>query len=145
MKTDQKLVPLKVFIVDDSVHVVERLRMLFHDYSNIQFVGSANSIATALVGIEVALPGVILIDINLKEDSPEANGTDLLSVLRKIYPSKCLIMLSNLSSPHYVKKCNDLGADYFLDKSNEFDKIPEILNRIHSANADAGPVNFNSL
>ncbi|MBC8052356.1 MAG: response regulator transcription factor [Sphingobacteriaceae bacterium] len=145
MKVDQKSVPLKVFIVDDSVLVVNRLRLMFNDCKNIEFAGSATNISMALTGIKESMPGVILLDIHLKDDGPKANGTDLLILLRKTYPSMLLIMFSNLSTPHYKQKCMDLGADYFLDKSNEFDQIPEILNRIYIAASEQSQLNFESL
>lgn len=145
MKVNQKSGSLKVFIVDDSIVIIDRLRKLFSDYKNIEIVGCAGNIADALKEIEESLPDAILIDIHLKKDSPEANGADLLHTLRKIYPSKLLIMVSNLATPQNIEKCMARGADYFLDKTNEFEKIPEILSRIHTADADQGPLNFESL
>ena len=36
-------------------------------------------------------------------------------------------MLTNYPYPQYRKKCMNGGADYFFDKSTEFNKITEVL------------------
>jgi len=40
------------------------------------------------------------------------------------------VMLTNYPYPQYRKKCMDAGADYFFDKSNEFHKVAELLQRL---------------
>jgi hypothetical protein len=39
-------------------------------------------------------------------------------------------MLTNYPYPQYRKKCKDAGADFFFDKSTEFDKITEVLKKL---------------
>ena len=38
-------------------------------------------------------------------------------------------MLTNDPYPQYWEKCKALGADYFLDKSTEYEKVTRILKR----------------
>jgi DNA-binding NarL/FixJ family response regulator len=40
-----------------------------------------------------------------------------------------VIMLTNYPYPQYRKKCADAGADFFFDKSTEFDKIAEVFKK----------------
>jgi hypothetical protein len=41
-----------------------------------------------------------------------------------------VIMLTNYPYPQYRKKCLGLGADYFFDKSTEFEKVTELFKQL---------------
>lgn len=121
------LQPFSVFIVDDSSIVAERLTMMIHELKHVQIAGYASNIKNALLLILETKPQVVILDINLKEDAPNANGIDLLIPLRKAFSTILIIMLTNIVTAQYRSRCMELGADYFFDKSNDFDKIPETL------------------
>lgn len=119
--------PLKVITVDDSPIIAERLQAILADTEQVVFAGNATGIATALKLIEKERPHIVILDINLEVDTPGSNGIDLLIMLRKNYSDIKIIMLTNLTELRYRKTCMLLGADYFLDKSNEFEKIADIV------------------
>jgi DNA-binding NarL/FixJ family response regulator len=58
---------------------------------------------------------------------PKGSGADVLSDLKKLNPTPKVIMLTNYPHPENRKKCMDGGADYFFDKSNEFQKVVSVL------------------
>lgn len=118
---------LKVVTVDDSPIIAARLQTILTETGQVVFAGNAISIATALILIEQEQPQVVILDINLEADMPKLNGIDLLSILRKKYTGMKIIMLTNLTDLQYRNTCLFLGADYFLDKSNEFERIAEIV------------------
>lgn len=118
---------LKVVTVDDSPIIAERLQGILAETDQVVFAGNATSIATALKLIEKERPHIVILDINLELDMPEHNGIDLLIILRKTFTDIKIIMLTNLTDLRYRKTCLLLGADYFLDKSNEFEKIADIV------------------
>lgn len=121
---------LKIVTVDDSPIVAERLQSMLSEVENVEFLGNARNIASALALIDRTKPDVVLLDIHLEEDMPEANGIDLLISLRKQYPVMKIMMLTNLTGFHYRNRCIAFGVDYFFDKSNDFDKIPGTLKEI---------------
>jgi DNA-binding NarL/FixJ family response regulator len=118
---------LKVVTVDDSPIIAARLQTILAETEQVVFAGNAISIAAALILIEQEQPQVVILDINLEADMPKLNGIDLLSMLRKKYTGMKIIMLTNLTDLQYRNTCLVLGADYFLDKSNEFERIAEIV------------------
>ena len=118
---------VKVVTVDDSPIIAERLQGILAETNQVVFAGNANCIATALELIEKERPHIVILDINLELDMPKCNGIDLLIMLRKNFSDIKIIMLTNLTDLRYRKTCLLLGADYFLDKSNEFDKIADIV------------------
>lgn len=121
---------LKIITVDDSPVVVERLQSMLSEINNVEFLGNARNIYTALHLIHEKKPNVVILDIHLEEDMPKANGLNLLITLRKKYPKMKILMFTNLTEPQYRNTCIAFGADYFFDKSNDFDKISETLNQI---------------
>lgn len=117
---------LKVISVDDSVTIANHLQILLETLDGITFSGHAFTIDEALSLLKTNKPDIVFLDIYLKEE----NGIELLSIVKTKYPEIKVIMLSNYSEMFYKNKAKDLGADYFLDKSYEFDKIPELLLKI---------------
>jgi DNA-binding NarL/FixJ family response regulator len=122
---------LKIITVDDSPIIAQRLKVLLNDIREVELLGNAENIQAALEVIEEKKPHVVFLDINLAQDKPR-NGIDLLNALRKTYPVMKIIMLTNLSNHRYREICRSFGADYFFDKSDDFDKIPETLSNIRS-------------
>ena len=126
MKASQGNMKLKVVTVDDSPVIARRLEAMLGDMENVTALGNAESIMGALDLIECNVPDVVILDINLKADAP-ANGIHLLVVLREKYPAMKIIMLTNMTAPQYRNACMAEGADYFFDKSNDFEKINDAL------------------
>jgi DNA-binding NarL/FixJ family response regulator len=117
---------LKVITVDDSPVIAKRLQSMLSDIENVSVLGNADTILAALNLIDRETPDVVILDIHLKSDAP-ANGIHLLVMLRDKYPQMKIIMLTNMSAPQYKSTCMTIGADYFFDKSNDFDKINDVL------------------
>jgi DNA-binding NarL/FixJ family response regulator len=116
-----------VFIVDDSSIVVERLTIMLCELPGVAVCGCADNAQDALIGIALYGPDAVIVDINLKKEADGVNGISLLATLRELYPGKLLIMLTNHATPQYSIKCRALGADYFFDKSIEFDAVQETI------------------
>jgi DNA-binding NarL/FixJ family response regulator len=119
--------PLKLVTVDDSPIVAARVKQILSDLDRVEFLGNAPNINLAKKLIEENVPDVLILDIHLADDAPEASGINLLMDLRDLYPNMVIIMLTNMIEQHYKNICINLGADYFLDKSIDFEKIPDII------------------
>ena len=117
---------LKIFIVDDSMPIVERLTNLFSGIEHFKIVGSANNATKAVEYILKSNPDVVILDIHL----PDGNGIDILKQIKKEKPSIVAIMLTNYTESEYKKICMKEGANYFLDKSIEFKKVLDICNNL---------------
>jgi len=68
-------------------------------------------------------PDVALLDIHL----PDRSGWELLGFIKEYHPVTKVIMISNQNSTHYRLICRDRGADDFMDKSNDFEQLPDII------------------
>ena len=117
---------MKVFVVEDSQAVRERLVEMIRDIDDVDVVGEADSYDTAVSGILASRPDVAILDVSLAEGS----GIDVLACVKRQLPALKGIMLTNYASPQHVKASADAGAEYFLDKSSEFERIVDILERL---------------
>lgn len=114
---------LKVLVVDDADLVVQRVFKLLEESHCVQQMYQAHNYNQAQDLIETAPPDVMLLDIHL----PGRNGLDLLGYVKKQHPEIKVIMLTNMVSHSYKVLCNELGADHFIDKSTDFEKIPGLI------------------
>ena len=126
---------MKVFVVEDSPAVLERLLELVREVEGAEVVGDAASFDAAVAGIARTRPDVAILDIKLAGD--HGTGIDVLNRMRPELPEMKAIVLSNYATPQHMKASADAGAEYFLDKSVDFERLPGILGQLrHEADAD---------
>jgi len=114
---------MRVLIADDSLAVVERLADLLKEIPGIQLVGIAQDAPEAIQSIVEESPDAIILDLQM----PGGSGLEVLRTIRQSHPSLCVLICTNYPFSHYRAECFAAGANYFLDKSAEFDKIPQIF------------------
>jgi DNA-binding NarL/FixJ family response regulator len=120
---------INVFIVDDSEIVRERLTSMLSEVPSINIVGYADNPLAATESIVALHPDVIILDIFLTGGS----GIHVLKNIRGKRITSKVIMLTNYAQDEYRKKCFEEGADFFFDKSIEFDKVVDVIQRISAA------------
>jgi two-component system response regulator DevR len=113
----------QVLIVDDSEKIRERLVTLLAESDGIRIVGQAGSASEASEAIERLRPDTVILDIRL----PGPSGIELLKEIKDRYPEVVVIMLTNFDHARYRRQCRQLGADHFLNKSLEFEKIVDTV------------------
>ncbi len=114
---------MKIFIVDDSELVVQRVRSLLSNIEGLEFTGQATNANAAVEAIERLKPEVVILDIRLIGE----NGMNVLERIKKERTPPVVIMLTNYSYPQYRKKCRELGAEYFFDKVTEIESFVKVL------------------
>ena len=112
-----------VFLVEDSAAIRARLAGRLRTFEHVDIVGEAESAPAAVVGILVAHPDAVLLDIHLAEDT----GLDVLRQIHTRAPATTFIVLTNQPDERYRKLYLDAGAAYFLDKSYEFDHAVQLV------------------
>jgi DNA-binding NarL/FixJ family response regulator len=126
---------MKIFIVEDSAAVLERLEDMVRDIDGMELVGNARNFDDAVSGIMSARPDVAILDIKLAND--HGSGIDVLNRVKPQLPELRAIVLSNYATPQHIKASADAGAEYFLDKSVDFERIAGILEQLQDE-GDAG-------
>ncbi len=115
-----------ILIVDDSAEVRENLAKLLKTIEGVRLVGEAFDYISGIDRFDKLKPDIIILDIDL----PAGTGIQVLSEVKKISPSTIIIMFTNYSN-HVIKKLAiRQGANYFLDKSIDIDKLADILTEL---------------
>ena len=112
-----------VLIVDDSTVVRGRLTSMLKEVPGVTVVGGAGTVKTAKAALRRLHPDVVVLDLHL----PDGNGIDLLRHLAGWARRPRVIVLTNLPDAQYRDACMEAGAELFLDKSTEFEKVAEAL------------------
>lgn len=118
---------MRTFLVDDSLYVRQRLARILSQLKEVEIVGEATEANEATQAIQRLKPDVVLLDIQL---TGETNGIDVLKSVKRAKPAPIVIILTNYPYPQYRKKCLDAGADFFFDKSTQFEKVVPVIEQL---------------
>jgi len=125
---------LKVFVADDSAFIRERLPDMLSELSGVEVVGQAEDGTGALASIRKLNPDVVIMDIRM----PEMNGIDVLKELQKDKLRPIVMVMTNYPYAQYREKCRALGANYFFDKSKDFDRLFLALQQLNRKHREVG-------
>jgi DNA-binding NarL/FixJ family response regulator len=109
--------------VDDSPFVVPRVKVLMNDWTETIIIGESRNAEEANLLIDHAMPDIVLLDLELQE----TNGLTLLNEIKQKYPDMIVIIFTNNSDPYVRNIAREYGADYFIDKSFEFELLPFVI------------------
>jgi two-component system, NarL family, response regulator DevR len=115
----------KIFIVEDSPILRQRVEQLVNSLPDTLLVGHATSAREAIAAILREKPDVVLLDLCLEGSS----GFDVLRSLHELEPGIDVYMLSNFASEPYRRHAKRLGARDFFDKSSEFERVRDVIAR----------------
>ena len=113
----------KVLLVDDAAFIVSRLITSLDELQQDIVVITAGNYEEALVQIEKETPYIVVLDIHL----PGKTGIDILKMVKAKSLPVIVIMLTNQANDYYRNLCRELGADHFIDKSSDFELLPQII------------------
>lgn len=114
---------MNVYIVDDSMILRERLVSMLSDLDGLRIVGQASETREAMEGIQRLKPDVVILDLHL----PGGGGIKVLRYTKQETPATKVIILTNYDYPQYRNTCFEAGADLFVDKLTEFDRVPALV------------------
>jgi CheY-like chemotaxis protein len=118
----------RILIVDDDEAIIRQLRWtLNEDYD----VVTANDMQTAVRRVIIYEPAVAILDLQMPplEDSPEV-GLRILEYIKSHCPDSKVLVMSSANSLEIQKECYELGADEFLDKPFETEKLLSTIRRL---------------
>jgi two-component system, NarL family, response regulator DesR len=113
----------RVYVVDDSALIRERLVDILSGIPEVQLVGQSANAYEALAMIRKTRPDVVILDIQM----PGRSGIALLKDIKRDTPTTRVIVFTNYAYPQYQRQCMQLGAEYFLSKVSEFERLSALL------------------
>ncbi len=115
--------PITVFIVDDHFLVIEGIQAMLQNETGLQVIGHASSSSSCISFLQQHQPDVILMDINLGQES----GIELCKIVKDKYPQIMILALSTFNQFSFIDKMMENGASGYLLKNAERTEITEAI------------------
>jgi len=110
---------MKIVIADDSPLIRERITNQLREFGKDILVFEASNGIDALAMILAHLPDLAILDLRM----PGMSGLDVLKKIKVAGIRSRICILTSYPYPQYREKCTEAGADYFLSKSEDFEKL----------------------
>ncbi|PKL83428.1 MAG: hypothetical protein CVV24_05055 [Ignavibacteriae bacterium HGW-Ignavibacteriae-3] len=117
---------MKLLIVDDSELIRLKIKNLLSNNSQIEIIGEAKDGIEALKLVEKYDPELMILDLKM----PGMNGFELMKKLKKEGSQTKICVFTNHSFPWYKEKSLAEGADQFLNKSDDFEKLNSVIDEM---------------
>jgi DNA-binding NarL/FixJ family response regulator len=115
---------MRILVVDDSTAVRSRIATLLRDIEGVELVAEAENAARAVDLWRSISPHFVILDLDLAGRS----GLEILPILKERKAADpTVLVLTNHAEDAYARRCRALGADYFFDKSNQFETAIDIV------------------
>jgi DNA-binding NarL/FixJ family response regulator len=126
---------IRVAVVDDHAIVRAGLRQVLESDPGFDVIGEADTAAAALELVRDRQPDVMLIDINL----PDESGLKLTERLRGLYHDLRLLILSVHDDPEIVRESVRLGAHGYLRKDTTPADLRAAVKAVYAGDAYFSP------
>ena len=115
---------VRVLLVEDSRVLAERMREALDALDDVEVVGSVTDESAAVAAVHANQVDVIVLDLQLRE------GTGFGVMQRLGTPRPKIVVFTNYMLPEYQRLASSLGVEYFLNKSRDYERLPEIIQEI---------------
>ena len=117
---------IRVVVADDSPEVRLLLRVVLEDDDEFRIEGEATDGEEA-VDLAAALhPDLLLLDLSM----PKMDGHQALPLILQASPETRVVVLSAFPADRVARRLLDAGARAFLDKTADFDSLPDQLRQL---------------
>lgn len=107
----------KVYLVDDAIEVRRRLARLLGAIAGVEIAGEGEDADEALEGILESHADVVVTDVRVAG----GNSLALIETLSRVRPAIVKVVLTNHTARAFRDACAAAGAEFFFDKTAEFD------------------------
>ena len=101
--------------------LAERLREVLGQISGVEVVGTVGDERAAVAMTRSGDVHVLILDLQLKQGT----GFGVLRTLGEHRPAT--IVFTNYALPEYRRWAEQFGVEYFLNKSLDFERLPEVI------------------
>ena len=132
----QQTEAVKVLLVEDSPIVAERVKESIREIPGVQVVDTLDRESAAVDTLARGGIDVVILDLHLNRGT----GFGVLRALPRLErPRPVIIIFTSYDLPEYRRQAMALGADHFLDKAQDFERIPQLLQTIREERQGGPP------
>lgn len=127
---------MKILLVDDSDLIRFRLVRQIGSLPGVGRVLTASGRMQAQYIVARMRPALVVLDLHL----PDGDPVHLIPEFKSTRPDLKVAILTNDATEHNRQRCQQAGADWFFDKSTEFEQLLEQLRQLaHNATHRSTP------
>lgn len=131
MKTSESTsAKITVIIAEDHLMFRQSLTNALNDFPNLNVIAGANNGKELLSLLKTSVPDIILLDLKM----PEMDGFQALDKIKRLNITAKVIILSMHTDEFYTAEVIIKGAHGFVKKTEDVDKLAEIIESVHQGN-----------
>ncbi len=119
---------IKIAIADDHPLVITGIQSILTVYTHIELVDTYSNGKALLQGLEVQLPDVLLLDIQL----PGQTGDELVPIILELYPKLKILTLTNFDSPLYANTMFTRGVHGYILKTADNETLIQAIECVYN-------------
>jgi DNA-binding NarL/FixJ family response regulator len=119
---------MRVLVVDDSPAVRRRIVARLREIPGIAEVDEASDADSALAMAAARMPRLVVLDLHLRG----RGGPGMVPSFKQLPCAPSVAVLTNDASDAHRRECMAKGADYFFDKSKEFEAVASVASELAS-------------
>ena len=119
---------IKIAIADDHPIVAEGMSTLLRQQSHFAITAIYHTGAALLEGLTVAVPDVLLLDINF----PDMTGNQLVRIISKKYPALRVLAITSVDNIFDIKDMMQHGCAGYLLKSAALPVLVEAIQTVYN-------------
>jgi len=123
--------PFTTLIVDDSSPMRRALRGIL-ERSGFVVAGEACNGIEAIKLYRELKPDLVTMDIVM----PQLDGVQTLRAIHELHPAARVVMVTAMTSMSKVQECARFGANHYIVKPFDEEKVKEVLGRVFAADPD---------
>jgi len=118
---------MRILVAEDSSLLRQQIIRTFSDLNGVEVVGETQDAMEACGAIGELKPDVVILDILMRG----GNGIEVLERIKRQDSFMVVIVLTHGIAPPYRKRSTEAGAEFFLDKSTDFQEMRGIIQRLN--------------
>lgn len=118
---------INIIIVDDQTLMRDGLKTILDLEEDMEVIGVAQNGQEVLNMLQDKIPQVILMDIRM----PIMNGVEATKRIKEQYPQVKILMLTTFQDEEYIIEALSNGADGYLLKDIQTDKLIQAIKEVH--------------
>jgi DNA-binding NarL/FixJ family response regulator len=120
--------PIHIALADDQLVFRKEIIALLNSMPNVHVTIEAkdgNELLEKIAGLS-RLPDIIILDLNM----PGLSGVETMPLIKQRYPDVKVMVLSLYNDENFVAYLTEIGADAYLFKDSEPDKIKDAIQQL---------------
>lgn len=126
---------IRIFIADDHQVLIDGLRLLIEQESDMAVVGSAANGKQVIEALKKLSVDVLLLDINL----PILNGIQTCQIVREQYPEIKILALTSYKKGVFIQQMLKAGANGYVLKDAAADEIEQAIRNVFAGETYLSP------